>query len=83
MSTEPILLAQQAKRDLGDARRRYTIALREALPVGTPVRYAAHNGREYDGVVVEPYNGAGFIKVQSLHTQRSYWIGLHFIEGLT
>ena len=58
------------------------IAIREALPEGTSIRYTAHNGRIYDGVVVYPYNGTGFIKVQSLHTRRSYWIGLNDLEGL-
>ncbi len=77
-----IELAQQAKQDLNDARRRYDKAMVECLPVGTPIQFRGHNGKKYKGVVAEPYNGAGFIKIQNQHTGRSYWIGLYFLEGL-
>ena len=79
---EPIRLAQQAKKDFANARRRYHTALRECLPPGTPIQYIAHNGRKYNGVIVEEFNGAGYVMIKSDHTQRTYPIGIHFIEGL-
>lgn len=76
-----IEMAQQAKRDLNDARCRYNKAMVECLPVGTPIRFSMGD-RKCDGTIVEPHNGAGFVKVQNNKTQRAYWLALYHIEGL-
>ena len=81
MSNVNIELAQQAQQDLREAHRRYHKALQEALPVGTPIQYSLGD-RKYDGVIAEPENGTGFVKVRSNKTKKSYWLALYHIKGL-
>jgi hypothetical protein len=80
--SEPILHARQAIADRRLAERRYRSALREALPPDTPIRFTAHNGRKYDGVVVGwPELGTAVV-VRNRKTGRAYEIDPHWIEGL-
>jgi hypothetical protein len=79
---EPILHARQALSDLREAERRFRSALREALPANTPVRFTAHNGRRYDGVIVGwPELGTGVV-VRNRKTLCAYEIDWRSIEGL-
>jgi hypothetical protein len=80
--SEPILLAQQAKADFREARRRYYAALVECLPVGTPIWFTAHNGRKYDGVIAGPPSETGYVKIRNNVTHRAYEIAIYLIEGL-
>ena len=78
----PILHARVAARDFAAARNRYYSALREALPVGTPIRFTAHNGLKYDGVIAGPCRETGFVRIKNDKTGRDYEIGITYIEGL-
>lgn len=77
-----IELAQEAQKDFAEARRRYYTALREALPVNTPIRFMAHNGRKYNGVIAGPCQGTGYVRIQNTHTQNVYEIAICYIDGL-
>ena len=79
-----IQLAKEARKELNRARERYNAAMVECLPVGTPVQfYKGHDGSPLkDGVIVEPYNGRGFFKVENLKTKKSYWLASYHIKGL-
>ena len=79
---ESIQLAKQAKEELKKANHRYITALQECLPTGTSIRFVAHNGRTYDGVIISPVRHTGYIMVQNIHTQKSYEINVAYIEGL-
>lgn len=82
MTSEAIALARAMGREFEEARRRYFVGLREALPVGTPIRFIAHNGRKYNGFIHGPPLESGFVYIENEKTGRIYEIRTTFIEGL-
>ena len=80
--SEPMMLARAATEDFRNARHRYYTALREALPVGTPIRFTARNGRLYAGNITRPIGENGYAWIINSKTGREYEISIHYIRGL-
>lgn len=78
---DAILLAQQAKKDLRAAERRYTAAIQECLVPGTQITFTKGD-RRYTGHIVSPPSVYGFVMVHNDKTGKEYELALYHIDGL-
>jgi len=80
---EAINIANQAKKELKEAKERYHRALQECIVPGLKINFKSNWGRKvYPGTILEAPSYGEFVKVRNEKTKKEFYIHLYDIEGM-